>query len=381
MRFAFVLFKYFPFGGLQRDMVSMAKVGLERGHEITAICSDWQGDWPEGLAVCCLPVKGISNDSKMRAFARAAAGQLQQMSFDLIVGFNKLPQLDVYYAADSCFAAKVWAERSWLYRLTPRARTYLRLESAVFSRHSQAQVLELSTVERLSYQRYYKTPDGRFHTLPPGIWKEHRRGKDQQDLPELMALRASLGIHEDSRVLLAVGSGFRTKGVDRSIRLLADWQRKNQGDAVLLIAGQESSRAFEKLARDLGVAEQVHFLGGRDDVPALLRIAEVLLHPARKENTGNVLLEAMVAGRPVITTDVCGYSHYVETAQMGKVLPSPFSQQHYLSALEEILGQQNAEWHQRGIEFARRDDLYARSDRALDFLEGLVQSQAGQGSP
>lgn len=376
MRFAFVLFKYFPFGGLQRDMLSIAKAGLERGHEITVICADWQGEWPKDLAVCCLPVRGISNDSKMRAFAREAERQLERMSFDLLVGFNKLPQLDVYYAADSCFATKALGERSWLYRLTPRARTYLNLESTVFSRNSHTRILELSTLERLSYQRYYQTPDARFHTLPPGIWKDHRRRKGEQGLT---ALRGALAIPENSRVLLAVGSGFKTKGVDRSIRLLADWQRECGGDAVLLIAGQDNPRAFERLARNLGIADKVFFLRGRDDIPDLLRIAEVLLHPARKENTGNVLLEAMVAGRPVITTDVCGYSYYVEAAQMGVVLSSPFSQTQYLEALDQILGQQNAKWQQRGADFAKRKDLYARPNRAIEFLEGLAQS--GQGSP
>lgn len=46
----------------------------------------------------------------------------------------------------------------------------------------------------------------------------------------------------------------------------------------------------------------------------------MFLHPAYSENTGTVLLEAMVAGLPVIATDVCGYAHYIVDEHMGKVL-------------------------------------------------------------
>ena len=69
----------------------------------------------------------------------------------------------------------------------------------------------------------------------------------------------------------------------------------------------------------------VEFLKGRSDIPRFLLGADLLIHPAYNENTGTVLLEALVAGLPVLVTDVCGYAHYITDANCGRVVPSPSS--------------------------------------------------------
>lgn len=61
--------------------------------------------------------------------------------------------------------------------------------------------------------------------------------------------------------------------------------------------------------------------------------ADLLLHPAYQEAAGIVLLEAVTAGLPVLTTCVCGYAHYIVDANCGAVIDEPFRQE----ALNEIL--------------------------------------------
>lgn len=367
MRFAFVLFKYFPFGGLQRDMLAIAQVALARGHELVVFCAEWRGDKPAGVELRILPSAGFSNAKKMQRFARQLSESLQRELFDIVVGFNKFAGLDVYYAADSCFAAKAFEEKSWLYRQSPRAKLYLALEAAVFDQASHTQVLELSQAERPRFQRYYQTSEQRFHTLPPGIWPQHRHALREESYGA--SLRKKLGFDDKDLLLIAIGSGFKTKGLDRSIQLLADYNKTATAPAHLMVVGQDKPAQFLKQAQQFGVQSHITFLGGRDDVADLLQAADILLHPARKENTGNVLLEAMVAGRPVISTDVCGYSHYVVDANMGVVMPSPFSRSAYLDALKTVISQNKQQWRKRGTEFAQRDELYARSEHAVNLLE------------
>ncbi|WP_163066577.1 glycosyltransferase, partial [Acinetobacter baumannii] len=67
--------------------------------------------------------------------------------------------------------------------------------------------------------------------------------------------------------------------------------------------------------------DQVQILKGRSDIPRFLLGADLLIHPAYNENTGTVLLEALVSGLPVLVTDVCGYAHYIAEADAGRVLP------------------------------------------------------------
>ncbi|MFX5530075.1 glycosyltransferase, partial [Acinetobacter baumannii] len=83
--------------------------------------------------------------------------------------------------------------------------------------------------------------------------------------------------------------------------------------------------------------DQVQILKGRSDIPRFLLGADLLIHPAYNENTGTVLLEALVSGLPVLVTDVCGYAHYIAEADAGRVLPSPFEQDSLNRLLAEML--------------------------------------------
>ena len=97
-----------------------------------------------------------------------------------------------------------------------------------------------------------------------------------------------------------VGSGFRTKGVDRAIEGLAKLQSTEGNEAQLVVVGHGKPDSYQHLARSLGVGDRVHMLGGRADVPEWMLAADLLVHPARNENTGTVLLEALANGLPLL---------------------------------------------------------------------------------
>ncbi len=72
---------------------------------------------------------------------------------------------------------------------------------------------------------------------------------------------------------------------------------------------KDESRQFEDALHDVArgpLARRVHFLGFRNDVATLLSELTLLVHPARQEPLGRVLLEAAAAGVPVVATDVGG---------------------------------------------------------------------------
>jgi hypothetical protein len=111
-----------------------------------------------------------------------------------------------------------------------------------------------------------------------------------------------------------IGSGFKTKGLDRSLKALAALPAELRARTRLIAIGQDEPRPFLAQVRQLGLADRVEILKGRDDIPRFLLGADLLIHPAYNENTGTVLLEAVVSGLPVLTTAACGYAHYIEDA-------------------------------------------------------------------
>jgi UDP-glucose:(heptosyl)LPS alpha-1,3-glucosyltransferase len=125
-----------------------------------------------------------------------------------------------------------------------------------------------------------------------------------------------------------------------------------------LDAADKAAQTAVALARNLGVAERVHWLGHREDMPQVMAAADLLLHPSRYDTTGTVILEGVVNGLPVIATAVCGYSTHVTAATAGSVIGEPFDQNAFVAAIRAaqnpVVG---ASWSKAGMEYGQRAGL------------------------
>ena len=370
MQIAFCLYKYFPFGGLQRDFLRIALACQTRGHAVRVYTLEWRGEVPEGFEVLQVPVSALSNHVRYAKFSRWVDDHLAGHPVERVVGFNKMPGLDVYFAADPCYEDKARTLRGRWYRMSARYRHFAANERAVFGVHSRTEILLLSPVQKPLFQRHYGTPDERFHLLPPGIARDRRA---PADAPAIRAeFRSEFGLAANDLLLLQLGSGFKTKGLDRSLRALAALPPALRERCRLFAIGDDDPKSFRVQARALALADRVGILPGRGDIPRFLLGADLLLHPAYSENTGTVLLEAVVAGLPVLTTAVCGYAHYIGEADAGLVVPEPFLQANLDQALTQMLDDEQARlrWQANGLAYAERADIYGNAERAADVIVG-----------
>lgn len=383
MRLAFCLFKYFPHSGLARDMLRIADEAVGRGHSVDVYAREWQGDRPTGIQVKILEARGWSNHGQAEAFARRLAGPLRTGHYDAVVGFNKMPGLDFYYAADGCFAARARRRRPRAYELTPRYRSWRRQEAAVFGPGARTRIFLLSEPARLEYRAYYATDEARLHRLPATLDRCHRTAPLEPARRD--AIRSELGAGAGDTLLLMVGSGFHTKGVDRSLQALAALPVNMRGSTRLVVVGRGRPDRYRRLAQRLGIGDRVAFTGGRDDVPELLRAADLLVHPARQENTGSVLLEALAARLPVLTTANCGYAHHVRDAGAGAVLDTPFDQRDLNDALRFLASTPDrAQFRDAARRYGQDEALYRMPETVVDQLEqqrdgGPIQAPAFAG--
>ncbi|HEY3698986.1 MAG TPA: glycosyltransferase family 4 protein [Spongiibacteraceae bacterium] len=370
MKLAFALFHYFPYGGLERDMLTVARTCLQRGHSITIYTGAWQGDRPADMRVVELPLHARTNHGRAREFSTVLQIELQREPADVVVGFNKMPGLDVYYAADVCFAAKAFEERNFFYRLTPRCRTYLALEKTVFDRTGKTEIMLITPAQREIYQRYYRTPAERLHLLPPGIRRECVMPGDYAE--QRRQLRAQQAIADNELIILFVGSDYRRKGLDRALRGIAALSESLRRRVRLWVIGQDKQAPFINLARILGLENSVTFLGARDDVPHLMWSADLLLHPAYSEAAGLVLLEAMVAGMPVVASAVCGHAHYIIEHGLGFQLNDPMTPRDIASAIATIFSEDRATWRERSRLFVNSADIFSMPERAAAIIETVA---------
>ena len=197
----------------------------------------------------------------------------------------------------------------------------------------KTKIILLSQNQVSEYQSAWATESSRVVLVPPTLTLARRQpGCRTNGVRPL--LRATLGLADNDWVWLSIGVQPDTKGTDRAIKALARFP-----DAKLLIAGlNETNHASIGLARQtqrLGVAHRVKWLGHREDISELMAAADLLVHPARYDTTGTVILEAVINGLPVITTAACGYARHVDFAGAGIVVREPFDFRLFVAALDQ----------------------------------------------
>lgn len=365
MRIALCLFKYFPFGGLQRDFAKIAHEALARGHDVKVYTMSWQGPVPEGLQVEIIAAKGMTNHARAWRFAERVAAQLPD-ACDVSLGFNRQPGLDFYFAADPCLAWQWRQKKSYLGQLWwPRYRRYLQLEQEVFGRESATRVLLLDAKQQDAIQQSYATAADRFILIPPGIAKPERH------LDKRVA-RQQLAVTTNDLCLLAVGYDQKRKGIDRTLQAMAALPNELKARVRLWVIGHTGQAATMQQAKALSLEQRVEWLGSRDDVYAWMQAADLLVHPAYQETAGMVLVEALANGLPVLVTDNCGYAFHVQQAQAGRLIPGGllFQQATYNQILAEaVTDAVDSVWPANALRYAQTQELFAMPKRVVDLLE------------
>jgi glycosyltransferase involved in cell wall biosynthesis len=159
--------------------------------------------------------------------------------------------------------------------------------------------------------------------------------------PRTGYLHRELGLRGDAHLVGTIGQICLRKGQDVLVR--AARQNADQLPNVhYLIVGERHSRKNESCAFEENLHGQldgqVHFLGPREDVARLLGELTLLVHPARQEPLGRVLLEAAAAGTPVIATHVGGTAEIFPPELDAARLVPPDDSEALGGAIWEMLG-------------------------------------------
>ncbi|WP_366249817.1 N-acetyl-alpha-D-glucosaminyl L-malate synthase BshA [Terribacillus aidingensis] len=129
-------------------------------------------------------------------------------------------------------------------------------------------------------------------------------------------IRQQFGIKEDDKVLVHISNFRKVKRVQDVVQVFSYVQEKLDAKLMLIGDGPE----YSDILRDVqqrGLEDKVLFLGKRNNVAALLNMADIMLLPSEKESFGLVLLEAMACGVPCIGTDVGGIPEVIQHGKNG----------------------------------------------------------------
>ncbi len=370
MKAALAIYKYFPFGGLQRDMERLAVELRRRGHEVTVFCAEWHGEHTGGVRIVEMPDRAWSNTGKIADFERKFSDACRREKFDVRAVFNRMAGGDFYFAGDNALAVLIPSRHCAAVRLLPRYRALLRAERRLFAPENNCKIWYIAGRQKTDYQRCYGTPDDRFIYLPFGIDAEF--GLPPKRRRE--AVSAALGIKDDDIMLIQIGSSNASvKGIDRTITALAHLPENVRKRTVLAVAGVSLGNSIGRLPAKLKADDRVLFLGGRSDVRDLISAADLMVHPARNEPAGSIIAEAACCGTPVLVSGICGYAFIAEAISPRLVLPEPFRQTDLDQRLTGIIQSGLPELKKETAAYAARTDFFSRAAVAADSLEKWVK--------
>jgi glycosyltransferase involved in cell wall biosynthesis len=377
-------------GGPAVAVHGLCKALAARGHEVTVFTTDVHGattlEVPrsqpvpvDGVTVWYFPVAPPRRLYYSPALGAALAHQLEEMRrFDLVHLHSVFlwPTAAAARAAERAGVPYLVAPRGMLVGdlLRRRGRLRKRLWIRLVERRTLARAAGLHATSDLEAEEA-----GRLGLRLPAVYVVANgvaveRWDAAREAEVAPAVRAALARRP---LLLFLGRLSWKKGLDRLVAALAQVP-----GATLAIAGndEEGCRAgLERQAAAAGVAGRIVYLGPvhGSDKAALLHGADVLVLPSYSENFGNVVLEAMAAGLPVVVTPEVGLAGVVRECAAGVVVAGDPPQ--LAAELRGLLADASARraMSRRGEEVARRRFGWGAVAARMEEVYGEVLAARG----
>jgi glycosyltransferase involved in cell wall biosynthesis len=170
--------------------------------------------------------------------------------------------------------------------------------------------------------------------VPPNRIETVTNGVDLREFRPGSIDRSALGLPIGVPLALFAGDiRSNRKNLDTVLHALKDVTSMH-----LAVAGTLDGSPYPAMVKELGMASRVHFLGFRQDMPDLMRAADIFTFPSRYEACTLALLEALASGLPVITAQTTGGAEII-TDDCGTVLEDPNDVSELVSALRRIIDQ------------------------------------------
>jgi UDP-glucose:(heptosyl)LPS alpha-1,3-glucosyltransferase len=249
------------------------------------------------------------------AFAMAARAATSRGRYDIVQSHERCLAQDIYRAGEGTHRGYLAAMGRRLSKVNPYHRTVMWLESGIFRLKRASHVVAISRLGKQEIERLYGPPADHVTVVYNGVDAERFDPERRSRLGE--ALRSELGLDARGWTVLFVGSGFERKGLGP---LIEGVSLLKSGTVRLLVAGKGRTEPYRSLAERLGIAGQVIWLGPRPDVERLYALADAVALPARYEPFGNVHLEALASGVPVLSSRWAGGSELIANGENGAVV-------------------------------------------------------------
>jgi glycosyltransferase involved in cell wall biosynthesis len=314
-------------GGVERVVRELAR-GTAATHHVTFVGDRFDADGMQGVAH--LPVGGRRwpGEPAPLSFRRRAAAALEGTDFDLVVGFGvECPPVDVAVVGS---VHRVWLGRSGpvptplgsvpsaIRFAMPRHLALLALERSYFRHPRLRAVLATSPATADEITRTYAPPRAVVEVMPNGY--DPAEFNPQLRITHREDLRHRLGVTDDDVVVLFVANELHRKGF---VTLLDAVAHVADDRLRIEMVGRADPAAYRARIDELSLHDRVRWNGPSREVAEWYALADLLVLPTVYEPFGNVVIEALACGLPVIVSADAGAAAAVHADVNGLLQRDP----------------------------------------------------------
>jgi len=273
-------------------------------------------------------------------FAEELQKHLSENKYDIIHSVLPFDFADVYQPRGGAYAESILRSAASYQnkliesykRLTAftnfRRSILLRAERTLCRKQNGPVVAALSQYVAEQFKQHYNTDVRRIVVIPNGVKTDRRINTDQADRLRTQIL-AELRVKEADKpiLFLFVANNFRLKGLAVLIKAMSVAAVQNtERKGYLIVAGNGGIRKYRRLAKRVNLlkrGKKIVFLGHVSHIQNLLSIIDVAVLPTFYDPSSRFILEALAAGKPVITTKFNGATDLFVNNRHGKVVDTP----------------------------------------------------------
>ncbi len=321
-------------GGAERSMFEVTDALSQLGLHVDLLAATGQATAANVHILCPdVPEKRVT----LPVFAEALRRHVSQTGYDILHSVLPFTGVDLYQPRGGTYAES--ALRNAASYPNPLIRRWKRMTA--FANRRRAKLLRAEyqcchgsqgpIISALSHyvveqlRRHYATEPGRIVRMLNGVDIDRRIDASitKDFRPQALAKLGIQGAQEPVLFLFAANN-FRLKGLYPLIQAMqVAGKTATERPACLIVAGAGKADGYRRLARRLGVEDRILFLGPVQDIHSILPAIDVGVLPTFYDPSSRFILEALAAGKPVITTQFNGATDHFVDSRHGKVIDSP----------------------------------------------------------
>lgn len=374
-------------GGAERSVMELSAALSARGLDVEILAAKGQTQ-AKNVHILCNEAKG--KRTGYFTFAEALKTHISQNQYDIIHSILPFDFADVYQPRGGTYPEAIFRNAvsyqnkfaEWFKRLTSfanlRRTTLLHAERKLCSNATGPVIAALSQYVADQLKHYYDTSAERIAVICNGIKTNAKLDTRQANaLRTRILTRLRLKEADNPVLFLLAANNFRLKGLAPLIKAIAaDAGRPAERKAYLVVVGHGSERRYQRLARRFNILDRVVFLGRLRHIRNVLSIIDVAVLPTFYDPSSRFILEALAAGKPVITTAFNGATDLFTHGCHGQIIDSPDDIPALARAVSHFTETANIEKAARAIvedNLIERISISRVADQVIALYESILQ--------